>query len=340
MQKYNLTPKDTYPYTNLLVKILFPETSSRRSSAQKNLLAQEGLYSSNLSTKNNSKIGQPQTSRKRSVNPKRIKELDLSNIAASVVPNPKILTIFPNLIKLDLSKNKIATFKSKHFSRLLPKLQVLILDHNRISSYNDIRKLELPELKKLSFLGNPVIRDYGDPFRRALENLIWSPPVTIDGKLMKHEKGAFKPIQNFNSDKGVFGKFSELEVFTALYEHVPYCNEGYQRYVIGGENIPISAEEEFGDHENGIIYDYEIEKMRMEKGVDVGYRGGREKREQNPVKILNSLKWIFSVIDKPCPKRKIGRFRALEELNGRVITVYDIFRVRKLALLGSKSRKY
>jgi nitrogen fixation/metabolism regulation signal transduction histidine kinase len=49
--------------------------------------------------------------------------------------------------------------------------------------------------------------------------------------------------------------------------------------------------------------------------------------DKTNVNTMSSLKWLFSVIDRPCPNRKIGKFRHLKKLNGKTITIYDIFRI-------------
>lgn len=50
-------------------------------------------------------------------------------------------------------------------------------------------------------------------------------------------------------------------------------------------------------------------------------------KDKTNLKTMSGLNWMFSVIDRPCPNRKIGRFRHLKKLNEKVITIYDIFRI-------------
>lgn len=41
---------------------------------------------------------------------------------------------------------------------------------------------------------------------------------------------------------------------------------------------------------------------------------------------MNSLKWMLSHLGRQCPARKLGSFKFLQKLNGKKITLYDIFR--------------
>lgn len=105
-------------------------------------------------------------------------------------------------------------------------------------------------------------------------------------------------------------KLSLVEILTATYTNVPLMKETIQNNVIDKSNF---------------IYDEDIARMASySKGkVDVPKDDWNEK----PITLFKRTRWIFSVMGKPCPARKVGLFQTLEFLNGELVTVFDIFMI-------------
>ena len=134
-------------------------------------------------------------------NPKTTEEnvnhLELRKQKARIIPPPKILSILTSLKSIDLSHNLLSEMRMGDFSRAVPNLESLNLDHNRITSLIDIEKLgSLKFLKELSFLDNPVTQ--------------YSKFMQILNQLM------FPPSKN---------KPTAVEIFTATYKFVPNLQE-------------------------------------------------------------------------------------------------------------------
>lgn len=214
----------------------------------------------------------------KSFRPKRQKELELSNQKATDLPPIKVLSIFPNLIEMDVSNNRIVRFDPERITKGCKRLRVLKMNNNLIKSLTDIKKLgDMEFLETLSFIGNPVE-----------SNLLY---IKILGELLFPDRNK---VQDQN------------EIFTATYTMIPNYLEKYKMPQIDQENI---------------IYDEEVARMGIHKFT------GNTKTVKHPGNKIRSLKWIFSVIDKKCPKRKIGKFKRLATLNSSDITIYDIYLV-------------
>lgn len=73
-----------------------------------------------------------------------------------------------------------------------------------------------------------------------------------------------------------------------------------------------------------IIYDEELASKNVFNYAQ------SHKNNQMDHKSKVEMNWLLQVIDRPCPQRKIGKFKNLKKLNKKVITIYDIFRVTGL----------
>lgn len=101
-------------------------------------------------------------------------------------------------------------------------------------------------------------------------------------------------------------KLTELEIFTASYHSVPIVAENYQLPHIDTDEI---------------IYDLDLAKSGV---IDFFKKPfGTHKNLQE----ISTMHWLFGIIDKQCPNRKIGSFRKLKTLNQKIITIYDIYRI-------------
>lgn len=136
--------------------------------------------------------------------PKKQQTLDLTEQKLTDIISQKLLSIYCNIQLLDISRNQIVRFDSESILRCCPKIERIILDHNKIEDLEDFNHLgKLKRLSNLSLLNNPV----GD--RKSgltlLQDLIFPPSAK---------------------------KYSPVEILTATYTLVPNKREVIQNTVL------------------------------------------------------------------------------------------------------------
>jgi len=218
-----------------------------------------------------------------------IKVLELRKQQATHLPCEKVLSIFSNLIELDISYNRLNEMRIMSLVRSCPNLQKLNLDHNHIQSLTDIEKLgDLQKLTHLTFKKNPVSETLR--FTQILEELMFPPSATT---------------------------VSPVEIFTATYRLVPHKKEKNQVMVVG---------------KNHLEYVDDLGELGLVKFKNVS------DSESNINELKRCKRWMMALIHRPCPTRKIGKFKFLQELNQEQIKVGHIFQVTGIKKLDKIAR--
>ena len=224
---------------------------------------------------------------------------------------PKLQKMFSNpkfrpkrVRELDVSNQKAKKLPLFKILEVMPNLLEIDLSNNNLSNLQSKAfSRGCPQLEKLN-LDNNNIDSLKDILGFSkLENLevisFIDNPITKDLMFIQILQELILPDQ-YNSD-------SYIEVFTASYQMVPNIAERCIK-------LPEI------DQDN-IIYDMDVAKMGIHQFLD------NSPPVKYPGNLCRKLRWILSVIDKPCPNRRIGEFRHLKKINGRTIKIYDIFRV-------------
>ena len=208
------------------------------------------------------------------------------------------------LKSLDLSHQgakKLPLFK---ILEVMPNLLEIDLSHNNLSNLQSkMFSRGCPQLQTLILDHNKIdsLKDISG-FSK-LENLetisFLENPIAEDLMFIQILQQLILP-EEYSND-------SYIEVFTASYQMVPNITEN---------EIKLPEIDE-----DNLIYDMDVARMGLHKYLE------NEPPVKHPGNLWRKLRWILSVIDKPCPNRRIGEFRHLKKINGRVIKIYDIFRV-------------
>lgn len=93
-----------------------------------------------------------------------------------------------------------------------------------------------------------------------------------------------------------------VEIFTATYTHIPNPKEGIKKEVIDSKNF---------------IYDQDVARMGKQQFMTA-------QRIKQPINMFRETRWVSQYMNKLCPKRKVGQFRNLKSVNGRMITMFDV----------------
>ena len=203
---------------------------------------------------------------------------------------------------LDLSNQKITGILSAKVMAIFTNLIELDLSKNLIVNFDGTILLNYcKKLEKISFDDN-LIDDLVDfiPLGQ-LENL--SSLSLLGNPVSKRKEGL--PLLEELLFPPSLKKYSIVEIFTATYEFVPNSKETIQNEQIDPKNI---------------VYDEDVARMGLQN-----FRS--EEKVDKPITLFKKMRWISSVIDKPCPKRKVGIFRNLMKLNGKQITIFDAFMI-------------
>lgn len=105
-------------------------------------------------------------------------------------------------------------------------------------------------------------------------------------------------------------KTTLVEILTATYTNIPLLKETISNNVLDKKNF---------------IYDEDIAKMTF--GNKAKMELTKDDLNEKPITLFKRTRWIFSVMGKPCPPRKVGLFQTLEILNGELITMFDIYMI-------------
>lgn len=146
--------------------------------------------------------------------PKKEKTLSLRNEELHNVIPIKLMSMFSNIVELDLSNNLIARFDGDVIFRCCKKLQKIKFDDNRLNTLVDFITLgSLEHLETLSLLNNPVTeRKEGIPL---LEELMFPPTLKTP---------------------------NIVEIFAATYTFVQNTKDSIQREVVDPANIVYDAD--------------------------------------------------------------------------------------------------
>lgn len=230
-----------------------------------------------------------------------------------LVVYPKLIPMINNknfkpkrITSLDLSNQKSKTLPPLKVLIIFPFLQELDISNNKINRFDPKPILRgCKNIKKIKLNNNLIeslvdIKKLGD-----LENLEFLSfihnPVTQNLLYIKILGELIFPDRNKIKDQN--------EIFTATYTMIPNYLEKYTLPELDEENI---------------IYDAEVARKGIHKFL------GNTKGIQRPGNVMRGLKWIYSVIEKKCPKRKIGKFKKLAVLNMTDISIYDIYSITNM----------